>query len=1097
MAKSEYAAKRTGSKSNFAWLFDLGIQAYQSKKKLSLMQTRIQFLEKLGIGESEWYRLRSDKIKSDYQFVKRIAEECLKPDPMLDKERWIKALFESAELEYLADRAMIEILGEDASKLQKNKTPQDFLTITLKLEKLQRQMENWSGTMNKAITSHQISYPPLQRPPQIEHFVDREEVLEYLVQNIHPGRRQILSGPSGIGKSALMSVLAWRLAPKNAPPADFPDGIVFYSFYKQPQVSLAFEHIALTFGEVPKPTPLDAVRRVLSKRKVLLLLDDIDYADNLSEMLSVVSNCGVLMTSQKRDLPSGERYDLTLLPTNGAIKLLQKWARDYVTDEVVTRQICELTGRLPLAVRLAGQFLNAAKMDATDYLQWLEESPLQALETKSGANIRILIEQSIALVDETAQNVLGVAGILALTPFRPETIAAALEISIDEVKRALAELVNYGLLEHNEHLYEVTHRLIYVYAQEYCTLGTEIVKRLATYYIIFANNQQTSELEGFTLLDAERLNIMAVFDRCVQQEMWELTQKLALAIHDYLDIRGYWTDRITTLQAGLNAAQALGIKKAEGKFLGDLGNTYSNSGRTTNAIECLEQARTAAEEINDDQLKGYCLSSLGITYSRLGYAKQAIDYYEQALTISREIGDQREESTNLGNLGIAYQMIGDIEGAIDCYRRSLDIDREIGNQRGECNKLGNMGAAYNDLGQVEQATKFLKQALVLARKIGDRGEENTVLGNLGVTYSNTGQVKEAFEHYEQALSIAREIGDRYAEIGNLGNLGLLYSNSNQTEQAIEHYQYALAIAQEIGDRRAEEYILGSLGDICNNLEQIEKAVGYYQQALDITRKIGNQSREVTYLRDLAKTHQSLGLMDKTIQYYEQALRATRNIGNQDNEITILNHLGVVYHVSGEMKQAIDHYQQALILAQKIDDPDSEFVCLNNLGMAHHTLQQVVQAIDYYEQALSLTRKTENRQDTITNLGRLGLAYGELGQVEKAIDHYAQAVETAREIGSQSQELLYLGSLGNSFFDLHKLALAVENYQQAISIAREISDQDEEGEMLWRLGFTYQMLNQMEKAKQCFQESLAILKEIESPNLEQVHKLSDLFLKEWE
>jgi len=141
---------------------------------------------------------------------------------------------------------------------------------------------------------------PWQRPPRVEHFTNREAELAQLLAELQPGRVATLCGPGGMGKSALAAEAVWRLAPGDAPPARFPDGIVYYSFYNQPQAALALEHIARSWGEeTGRGSPRDAALRALARRRALLLLDGTEESDDLAAVLAVRGGCGVLVTSRK------------------------------------------------------------------------------------------------------------------------------------------------------------------------------------------------------------------------------------------------------------------------------------------------------------------------------------------------------------------------------------------------------------------------------------------------------------------------------------------------------------------------------------------------------------------------------------------------------------------------------------------------------------------------------------------------------------------------------------------------------------------------------------------------------------------------------
>jgi len=73
--------------------------------------------------------------------------------------------------------------------------------------------------------------PPLQRPAQSDHFQDRKAELAQRLSDLQPGAVITLSGPGGMGKSALAGEAVWHLAPDDQPPTRFPDGIFFHSFY--------------------------------------------------------------------------------------------------------------------------------------------------------------------------------------------------------------------------------------------------------------------------------------------------------------------------------------------------------------------------------------------------------------------------------------------------------------------------------------------------------------------------------------------------------------------------------------------------------------------------------------------------------------------------------------------------------------------------------------------------------------------------------------------------------------------------------------------------------------------------------------------------
>lgn len=108
---------------------------------------------------------------------------------------------------------------------------------------------------------------PLQRPPRAEHFTDREQELEQLLVQLKLGQVATLCGPGGIGKTALAAEAIWTLVPEPEPPALFPDGVIFHSFYNQPASALALEHIVRSFDETAQDTSPSAALRLLGSKQ--------------------------------------------------------------------------------------------------------------------------------------------------------------------------------------------------------------------------------------------------------------------------------------------------------------------------------------------------------------------------------------------------------------------------------------------------------------------------------------------------------------------------------------------------------------------------------------------------------------------------------------------------------------------------------------------------------------------------------------------------------------------------------------------------------------------------------------------------------------
>lgn len=152
-----------------------------------------------------------------------------------------------------------------------------------------------------------------------------------------------------------------------------------------------------SFGGEARPTPRAAALNILGGKQALLVLDGTEDADDLEAILTIRGGCGVLVTSRRHEDADDDWQDIRPLPADEAVVMLQKWAGHQADDEATARVVCDLVGRLPLAIRLAGRYLAHRSQPVTDYLEWLATTPLQALDHKQkrDQSVPYLIKKSL------------------------------------------------------------------------------------------------------------------------------------------------------------------------------------------------------------------------------------------------------------------------------------------------------------------------------------------------------------------------------------------------------------------------------------------------------------------------------------------------------------------------------------------------------------------------------------------------------------------------------------------------------------------------------------------------------------------------------
>jgi len=357
-------------------------------------------------------------------------------------------------------------------------------------------------------------------------------------------------------------------------------------------LSMAMEAIACAFREKLRPNPIEAARRALANRRAMIILDGAEAADHLEEVLSVAGSCGVLITTRRhRDAPLDWK-DLPPLPLNQAMKLLKACGRERAdAEEVIIRKICELLGGLPLAIFLAGRYIAQRSQRATDFLAWLEASPLSALDLGKcqHESIPLLMEKSLAQVGDQSRTALGVLGMMAMQPFDSKPIASALEVEPMEADRYLGELLDYGLLTRPDSFYQVSHALVHIYARKRLKPTRQVMVRLAEHYCSLIRELKISGQMGhlwrhsprYNSLDIHRAHIQSVQSACRDIHEWGAGISLSFAIADCFSSNG----QVTMIEPGLFGCLDNIACRNEREFLASLCIAYRNLDKNTRKTE--------------------------------------------------------------------------------------------------------------------------------------------------------------------------------------------------------------------------------------------------------------------------------------------------------------------------------------------------------------------------------------------------------------------------------------------------------------------------------------------------------------------------------
>ncbi|MFE2067250.1 helix-turn-helix domain-containing protein [Streptomyces sp. NPDC059467] len=564
---------------------------------------------------------------------------------------------------------------------------------------------------------------PLALPRDIQDFTARDTVLARLLDLAQDaGARRpvvtVVAGQPGLGKTAFAVHAAHRLAPH------FPDGQLALDLHGMdtepttPRDALArlLRAMGVADAAIPAGTEDRASlwRSLAAGRRLLLLLDNATDETQVGPLLPGTGPSLTIVTSRQAlaGLTSVHRCDLALLRREEAVELLTRIVGpERVRAEAqAARDLADLCGYLPLAVRIAGQRLLSRPHERLGKLVArlaAEGRRLDGLQAGS-LQVRAAFALSYRQLSADSRTFLRRAALAAGADFSPETGALLAGLSYDKAVACAEELTDAGLLQSDPTAERYRfHDLLRLYASEQVEAedGPEAraaaLDRTTEWMLCRANaaalhfdvdhdrttpsgdpdpdTASTGREEARAWLEAERAQWLAALRRAHDTGRHRQVLDTAKAMHWFSDRTQHWEQWVEVFRRSSDSARALGSRREEAAHLNYLAwahNLCVHDPRA--ALVSAEAALVAARDSEDGLQEGWALGYGAGALNRLGRTEEAHTRLREAARCLASQGSPQArlaELTMLNSLGTLLRRIGRPAEALDIHRRSEQICR--------------------------------------------------------------------------------------------------------------------------------------------------------------------------------------------------------------------------------------------------------------------------------------------------------------------------------------------------------------------------------------------------------------------------------------
>ncbi|WP_405069817.1 tetratricopeptide repeat protein [Kribbella sp. NBC_01510] len=693
--------------------------------------------------------------------------------------------------------------------------------------------------------------PPSQLPLDLADFSGRREHLEQL-RDLVCGRDPVrppvavISGAPGTGKTSLAVRLGHLVR------ESFPDGQIYLDMHgatqpRDPAAALTDLLLSLNLPDYAIPTDPDRrsamLRSELASRRVLIILDDVATAGQVTPLMPGTGASAVVVTSRNRlmDLAGADSLPLDTFDDREAAALLASVAGADRLDQTSpeAEEILTACANLPLAIRIVGSRLaQRPDLSARELARRLRDETSRLDELSIGElAVRTSADLSYGALNPEEARLYRLIGHFAVGVFSARALEAV--ASPASVRRSLDRLIEVNLVrissvDHRGTARYRVHDLLRLHAlgvgdeeqKAEAIRDVEAVLDAILNKIRRANNALAfeyfgvlehtgpltapdpapfTETDAIAWFDSERSTFVPAIRAAAQNGLHEYAWRIAAAWGPYLDMRAGFDDWNGSHQQGLLSAIACGDRRAEAIMHRNLGQLGLYQDDWDPAWRHLNEAASGFAEAGDRLGDGITAVGLGTWLRERGRPDEALAQYEKAIEAFVEVGNANGEAVARTATASIWLARDDTVTAGRYLAQAFLLGVRLGDNHREAKVRRRIAALRIHQERYDQAVRQLRTSLAIFNGIGDDHCAAYTRAELGRALMARGEVAAARKMLLDAIDIGHRLGDRSVEGQAAQHLGQLYLTTGNLDSARRTLDRAARVWQQAGnDVRAAE-----------------------------------------------------------------------------------------------------------------------------------------------------------------------------------------------------------------------------------------------------------------------------------------------------
>ncbi len=510
----------------------------------------------------------------------------------------------------------------------------------------------------------------------------------------------------------------------------------------------------------------DRVTEILRQGRYLIVIDNFQTIEDPHLFLSFLTNPFLFPSHNRVIITSQRRLETTALhiPVDGmqwpeALRFMRVVAAELETQEILQapdealRTIYEYTDGYPIALQCA---IGQAKMGRTleDIVSWLCDRR-QPVPPK----LEEYFARSYTLLQEPAREMLHALSFFATSASR-EAAGAVTGLGPGEVDEGVAQLRDLNFIARPKDGRLAVRQLARAFVserlwQENPTSERRLFSDAIRYYKEFCREHER-DLQS---MDAERENVLAIIDRCLEEKRWDEAVALTKSISAYLHDAGYWQFYVDYSYKAMVASTSASDLRSQVDFMVmNIAFLHYQRSELQAGMAIAEEGLRLARGAQYAKGEAMALRVLGMLWRRMGDLGKAKSMLAESERLLSALGDEEWAHRVRGSYASVLRESDRVNDAQDILEKELTYFEQYNDPIGICKTISRLGSVAHKNGKLNQATKLFERAIELDVQLGRKAGEAHDRKRLAAVKKEQGLWREVVEQAEKAHAIFQEEG---------------------------------------------------------------------------------------------------------------------------------------------------------------------------------------------------------------------------------------------------------------------------------------------------------------------------------------------------